>query len=894
MGSRPEHFVRLRELLAVLRRAILALVATVALVVAGAVVSAWVFIPAALSCFFAVGDAYLVWRKTRAEHTNDISALTRGAAVRADDAHAHQYGVDREVLPEGQAWLHIERDFEAELRQAIQEALSGAGPSLVMVSGPTKAGKTRAAIRALHDPTMQDAWLVEPRDGASVGTLVAQAPRSWNPLVILLDDIERYAAADTSGLTVADVRSLDTDRPVVLLATEGGRGQRIYAAKSELIDPVEQLRNVARRIEIPILPTPAELERIRAIYGEDFAKESERIGLGRRMVAANEIARKLTSGRHTPASERFSEGVAVMRAAIDWRRCGAQSPLTTEQLGVLYTKYLPDNLDPSDELLNKGLAWARRPLDSTDISLLRKSLDGTGRFEPYDLTIEVADAPAGWVSPDDEVVADLAAVGSPTDAFQMATVAYSNRSLKLAETLIAQAELTDDHRLASSAAFNHGIALAELGRDEEAEAAYRRAEERGHAGARSNLGSLLHRLGRDEEAEAAFRRAEERGDANAASNLGALLHELGRDEEAEAAFLRGEVRGDAGAAFNLGVLLHETGRDEEAEAAYRRAEEHGNASAAFNLGALLRKLGRDEEAEAAYRRAEEHGNPRAASNLGALLHELGRDEEAEAAFRRGDAGGDAGAAFNLGVLLHKMGRDEEAEAALRRGDERGDARAASNLGALLHEMGRDEEAEAAFRRGEERGDERAASNLGAFLHELGRDEEAEAAFRRGEERGDARAALNLGVLLHELGRDEEAEAAFRRGDAGAAFNLGVLLHETGRNEEAEAALRRAEEHGDERAALNLGVVLHELGRDEEAEAAFRRGDAGGDAGAAFNLGVLLHKMGRDEEAEAALRRAEEHGDERATGTLGVLLHELGRNEEAEAAFRRAEERDRSV
>ena len=68
-------------------------------------------------------------------------------------------------------------------------------------------------------------------------------------------------------------------------------------------------------------------------------------------------------------------------------------------------------------------------------------------------------------------------------------------------------------------AFELGAALAEKGDVTGAEAAYRRADERGHASAASNLGVLLEQRGDLAGAEAAYRRADERGDATGAFNL---------------------------------------------------------------------------------------------------------------------------------------------------------------------------------------------------------------------------------------------------------------------------------------------------------------------------------------------------------------------------------------
>ena len=62
-----------------------------------------------------------------------------------------------------------------------------------------------------------------------------------------------------------------------------------------------------------------------------------------------------------------------------------------------------------------------------------------------------------------------------------------------------------------------------------------------------------------EGAEAAYRRADERGDGAGASNLGLLLKQRGDLEGAEAAWRRADERGDAAGAYNLGVLLKQRG-----------------------------------------------------------------------------------------------------------------------------------------------------------------------------------------------------------------------------------------------------------------------------------------------------------------------------------------------
>jgi len=91
---------------------------------------------------------------------------------------------------------------------------------------------------------------------------------------------------------------------------------------------------------------------------------------------------------------------------------------------------------------------------------------------------------------------------------------------------------------------------------------------------------LLEQRGDVEGAEAAYRRADDRGDATAAFNLAALLVERGDLDGAEAAYERAGQRGDASATFNLGVLLERRGDFEGAATAYGRAAEDGPAEVA--------------------------------------------------------------------------------------------------------------------------------------------------------------------------------------------------------------------------------------------------------------------------------------------------------------------------
>jgi Flp pilus assembly protein TadD len=89
----------------------------------------------------------------------------------------------------------------------------------------------------------------------------------------------------------------------------------------------------------------------------------------------------------------------------------------------------------------------------------------------------------------------------------------------------------------------------------------------GVEGARKELGRFLWgQLGREHDAEHAFRQAFEEGDAEAAAYLGSFLADQpGREADAEQAYRDAIAAGVHNAREDLAVLLNEQGREQEAE-----------------------------------------------------------------------------------------------------------------------------------------------------------------------------------------------------------------------------------------------------------------------------------------------------------------------------------------
>jgi tetratricopeptide (TPR) repeat protein len=221
---------------------------------------------------------------------------------------------------------------------------------------------------------------------------------------------------------------------------------------------------------------------------------------------------------------------------------------------------------------------------------------------------------------------------------------------------------------------------------------------------RNSLGNIYHNLGRYEEAEAAYRKAIDLDPENAYpwNGLGTVYADLGRHADAEAAYRQAiDLDPDYAAPWNnLGSFYGQQGRYEEAEAAFRKAIDLDpeNAYPWNNLGTVYHNLGRYEEAEAAYRQAIDLDPDDADyhNNLGNVYRALGRYEEAEAAFRKVIEldQSDAFSHTMLGTVLQLQGQLEKALAehqeAVKLEPQNGTSRA--SLVSILRKVGKREEA----------------------------------------------------------------------------------------------------------------------------------------------------------------------------------------------------------
>ena len=103
------------------------------------------------------------------------------------------------------------------------------------------------------------------------------------------------------------------------------------------------------------------------------------------------------------------------------------------------------------------------------------------------------------------------------------------------------------------------------------------------------LGNRLAERGEMDQAEEAYRRADEDGHGTAAAYAGVFAEARGDFEEARDAYRRADERGDGFGALRLGLLSAARGDWDEAKDAYARADERGHEQPPFDPRSLRSK-----------------------------------------------------------------------------------------------------------------------------------------------------------------------------------------------------------------------------------------------------------------------------------------------------------------
>lgn len=273
--------------------------------------------------------------------------------------------VDAGELP---AYVVREKDLEPRtgLRPVLAEMATGTGPPvrLVLVTGESLAGKTRAAVEAMRAEL--PSWrLLIPRSAARLGRLLDEH-LDLRRTVVWLDEIQEFLDQDT-GVEQVD-RLLDLPGgPIVLLATLRTDAEASLRGKPAWRLLTRRAHRIILHRRPPRAGLDRELARARQIddpWIPEAAVMSELgYGIAEWLGAGPQIVIKLDQAR---ASDDPIDraGAAIVDAAVACNRAGYTAPIPAPLLNEVGRLYLPEPFGPLDaEMFTAGLTWARRAVD---------------------------------------------------------------------------------------------------------------------------------------------------------------------------------------------------------------------------------------------------------------------------------------------------------------------------------------------------------------------------------------------------------------------------------------------------------------------------------------------------------------------------------------------------
>jgi non-ribosomal peptide synthetase-like protein len=548
---------------------------------------------------------------------------------------------------------YVRREVDELLDQALQQR------RLALVVGPSKAGKSRSAIEAARR-RLPAAPLVAPTDGAgALAELVGDAPAGADPgpRVLWLDDLDRYLG-DASGFDLELLRWLrrPDGRTVILATIDQTRRDLLRGTRGEIGSVARRILELATEIQLPTRLSAAERAEAERLYPETDLDR----GIGESLAAVPALELRYRLGQVVAPV-----GLAMVQAAVDWRRAGMLRPLAERELRQLCRHYLEAlRVDPpaGGRGYADGLAWACQPV-APEIALLRRA--GRRRsdlFVASDHIVALADQRAG--DGEREVAAaawDLAvAAATPEEAMRVGFSAYARGNHEAAAAAWSRASSSGHGEAAPLAAVNLGMLRKHQGDTDGAVAALERASASRHPHAAPwaslSLGMLRKRLGDAEGAAAAFEHAGASGHPDAAPlaslNLRLLRNQPGNGQRAPggaADVVRLVAQGDVAAArracerviasghpdeapraaVDLGALLAMQGDIDGARVAFEYAADSRHPDhapwAVIGMGVLLTRLGDPAYARRAYQSVVESGHPQAALVAASNLETLGED-----------------------------------------------------------------------------------------------------------------------------------------------------------------------------------------------------------------------------------------------------------------------------
>ncbi|OBH30531.1 MULTISPECIES: tetratricopeptide repeat protein [unclassified Mycobacterium] len=690
----------------------------------------------------------------------------------------------------GESDPYVLRTRDHELAAALASSERG---TIVLLVGPSKAGKTRTAFEAIRK-RFPEALLVAPQPGA-FGRLAVD-PRLHNntdTVVVWLDDMERYVS-HTDPLTPALLSQLTSrNGHTVVLATLRQEQRDRLRQGGEMLRDARVLLEQAITIELAPLTDEDVDERTGAALA--YPGQSLEFGLAARLAGAPELLKRYDDAQLTDPLRH-----TIIQVAIDWVRVGRADPIPETTLAAMaldaFETERPD-LDATDQQVAEAIKAARTAPEGSGrvaaLTALRLG-DQTRGYRPFDYLVAADDGQGHPVRAIPESFWDsVLASATPLDAFAIGFAAYQRGKIPVAAKASRQAA---DAGIAT-AMFNLGVLLADHQNPADLPRArrwYEKAAQAGDTNAMVNLGVLLATRWDPPDLPAAARlyeRAAAAGDTDAMVNLGVLFRDLLQPPNPARAsrwYLLAASQGDTNAMNNLGVLFAERNDGVTARSWYEKAAAAGHAGAMINL-ALLAEREEPPDLETArgwFEMAADAGNIDAMVSLGLLAEKVIPPDllSAQAWYMKAADAGAVDAMFNMGLLAQQANplQLETAIAWFEKAAAKGLTDAMVNLG-LLAAQADPPDLRAArrwYEKAADLGNTNAMNNLGALFADLQLQPDLPSArkwYEKASQLGNTTAMVNLAMILASRWSPPEPDAAKSwLGQAAAAgYNIRDLL-----------------------------------------------------------------------------------------------------------------------
>ncbi|MGV9679112.1 tetratricopeptide repeat protein [Nocardia sp. NPDC003482] len=502
--------------------------------------------------------------------------------------------------------------------ERLAQALTG--DRLVVMVGPSKAGKTRTLFEAVRSYDRQARLVWPTPDG--VGELAAH-PRITgcdDTLVVWLDDLHLYLTR-ADPLTPATLARLRARRgPTVVVATLRSEMRAQLRGAGELRQETRLLLEQALTIDLaPTSEDPDERTAAARAYPGQAGTSGEH-GLGEVLAGAPELLARYDDARAADPPLH-----AVIAVAVDWARIGRTEPIpepTLIDLTLQHLRTTHPHLDTTSTNIRHATLIARTPpAGAGRAAALRTTYldDDTRGYTAFDYLIA---ADAGQDHRQRRPIPDTYWHNATQDCDPQTLTAVGLAAYQ-----------QDDHPIAATL--------------------WRKAADAGDSRAMLSLGFLLKEDGARAQAETWYRKAADAGNSRAMLSLGFLLKADGARAQAETWYRKAADAGNSQAMLSLGILLNEDGDRAQAETWYRKAADVGNRHAMSSLGFLLKEEGDRVQAEIWWRKAADAGDTFALLSLAVLLYEEGDRVQAKTWYRKFADAGDISLIDSLAILYAK-------------------------------------------------------------------------------------------------------------------------------------------------------------------------------------------------------------------------------------------------